>query len=190
MRSGFSGGIHNFVCAAKNRRQEIREVVRSFKERRQSKPATNHGEDRKHDERAEHAPGRFVHVHFLFVVAWFPAEGEENQTEHVERSQQRREQPNNIKGMPAAFPSVSLKQNRVLAEESGERRNASDRERGDKHGRVGPLDFLAETAHLGHFLLAAHGVNHGASGQEKQRLKKRVGHEVKNASGEGAYSAG
>src|SRR5262249_42560396 len=92
--------------------------------------------------------------------------------------------------MPAAFPSVSLKQNRVLAEESGVRGNAGDRERGDKHGRVGPLDFLAETAHLGHFLLAAHSMNHRTSGKEEQRLEERVGHQMENARCESAYAAG
>src|SRR6202007_199392 len=126
----------------------------------------------KNHKRPKHAPRRLVDVNFFLVVARPPAERQEDQPEHIERSEQRGEESKSVQRMPTALPSESLKQNRVLAEESGERRNARDGQRCREHCVVRPANLLAEAAHLGHFLLAAHGVNHGTGSKEEQRLEE------------------
>ncbi len=48
--------------------------------------------------------------------------------------------------------------------------------------------FAAERAHVLHFLLAAHGVNHRAGPEEQQRLEEGVGEDVEDAGRECAYA--
>ena len=103
MRGGFRGCASGLRRAAKNGREEIREVVRALKKRRQGEPAANHGQDRQDPERPEHAPRRLVHVHFLFVVARLPVEREEDQPKHVERREQRGEQTKSVENAAGRF---------------------------------------------------------------------------------------
>src|ERR1700675_1377828 len=105
----------------------------------------------------------------MLVVALLAVEREEDQTEHVEGSKQRGEQADGVERV-AALDLKRAEQDGVLAEKAGERRNAGDGQRGDEHGPVGVLDFFAEAAHVAHVLLAAHGVNDGASGEEEKSL--------------------
>ena len=58
------------------------------------------------------------------------------------------------------------------------------------HGPEGDGDVLAQAAHLAHVLLAGEGVDDGAGGEEEQRLEEGVGHQVEDAGGVGADSAG
>ena len=76
-------------------------------------------------------------------------------------------------------------QNFVLAEEARESRDARDRQRGNEHGPERNGNFVAQAAHVRHFLVAAHGVNHAAGREEQQALEECVGHQVKDARGVG-----
>ena len=58
------------------------------------------------------------------------------------------------------------------------------------HGPESDGEFLAKAAHLAHVLLAAHGVNDGAGGEEEQRLEERVRDEMKDGRGVGRDAAG
>ncbi len=68
--------------------------------------------------------------------------------------------------------------------------NTGDRERADEHRPVGDRNLLAQAAHLHHVLLAAHGVDHAAGGEEEQALEEGVRHQVEDARGVGAHAAG
>src|SRR5260370_42524158 len=116
--------------------------------------------------------------------------GEKDEPEHVERSEQRGEQAEGVEDAAAVLALVSTEQDGILAKEPGERRKASDGQRGGEHGEVRPANFFAEAAHAIHVLLAAHGVNDAAGSQEEQSLEESVGHEVKNAGGKRGDSAG
>src|SRR5690348_17524988 len=114
----------------------------------------------------------------MLVVALFAEKSKKNQTEHVKRGQQGCEQTDgveNVAGVGATvFALKGAEKDGVLAEEARERRKARDGQSGGQHRNVGPLDFLAQTAHAAHVLLAAHGVNHAACGEEEKRFEKGV----------------
>src|SRR5260370_28958600 len=97
--------------------------------------------------------------------------GEEDQPEHVEGSEQRGEQAEGVEDAAAVLALVSVEQDGILAEEAGERRKASDGQRGGEHGEGRPANVFAEAAHAIHVLLAAHGVNDAAASQEQQSLE-------------------
>ena len=79
-------------------------------------------------------------------------------------------------------------QNRVLAEKSGQRRNARNRDRRDHERPRRDRNLAPQRAHLAHVLLAGHRVDHAARTEEEQRLEERVGHQVENAGGERAHA--
>src|SRR5580692_594437 len=119
MRRSFrSGGL----STGEDGRQEIRKVVLTAPERGQGKPSPKNREHCENDERSEHVPRRFVHVNVVLVVALFAKEGEEDETEHVESSQQRGEQADGIKNVAsvgaAVFALEGCEQDGVLAEET------------------------------------------------------------------------
>src|SRR5579871_312148 len=97
----------------------------------------------------------------MFVIALLAVEGEKYEAEHVKRSEQCGEQPDYVERL-AAVNFERRAEDGILREETGERRETRNGERGDKHGPVSDFDFLAEAAHVAHVLLAAHGMNHGA----------------------------
>ena len=118
----------------------------------------------------------------MLVVALLAEKRQEDQPEHVERSEQRGEQADARRESLATVVALEgAQQDRIFAEESGERRKAGDRQRGRQHRAVRPLDLLAEAAHFAHVLLAAHGVNHAAGREEEKRLEERVRHQVEDA---------
>ncbi len=75
-------------------------------------------------------------------------------------------------------------ENCVLAEKSSEGRNSGDGQRGDEKCSRGGGNFVPESAHLAHVLLAGHGVNHAAGAEEEERFEKCMRHQVENTSGE------
>src|SRR5580693_7079656 len=124
MGGGFVDGTGRFG-RTKNGREKAREIVRAAEESRRRKPSADHRKHRKHNQRAKHAPRRFVDVNVMFVVALLSVEGQEYQPEHVKRSEQCGEQADGVKRMPAC-DLKRAKQDGVLAEEAGERRNSRD----------------------------------------------------------------
>src|SRR3984957_6804819 len=119
----------------------------------------------------------------MLVIAWLAEEGEENQAEHVERSEASADQAEQPEPDVGAGSGARGFENFVLAEKSGETWDAGDRERRDKHAPECNRDFVAQAAHVRHFLVAAHGVNHAAGGEKQQAFEKRVSHQVKYAGG-------
>src|SRR6266849_3868370 len=175
MNCGFVQDFGTFV-RAEHRRQEISEIVRTAPNSRRGHPAADYGEHGERHQRPKHAPGRFVSVHLVLVVARLPVKSKKDQTEHVKRSEQGSKQSKNVQRMSSS-DLKSAQQDGILAEKSGKRRNARNRQGGDEHGRVGVLDLLAEAAHVPYVLLAAHGVNHGTSSEKEQRLEKGMRHQ-------------
>src|SRR5579862_1869119 len=95
-------------------------------------------------------------------------EGHEPEPEHVERCQQCSENADGPVGAAAIGAGKRLPQNFVLAEEAAEERYAGDGEGGRGHGPEGPGNFLAQTAHVAHVLLAAERMNDRAGCEEEQ----------------------
>src|SRR5580704_14280944 len=119
-----------YRVGGENGMQKLFKIIRAADQVWRSDPAANGGKKSEHDQRAGHAPGRFVDVNFMLVVARLAEEGQENQAEHVERSQSRAdksEQPEPDIAGARGF------ENFVLAEESGETGDAGNGQRGDKH---------------------------------------------------------
>src|SRR5205823_5989501 len=114
------------------------------------------------------------------------AEGEKDQTEHVERGEQRGEQPEAVENAAARCALKGGEQNRILREKAGERRETGDGHSRGQHGCIGPAYLFAEAAHFVHVLLAADGMNHGAGSKKEQGLEERVRHSMENARGERA----
>src|SRR6266404_5037812 len=131
-----------------------------------------------------------MHVHFLLVVARFSEEGQEDQAKHIKGGEERGQQAESVEDAAAVLALIRAEQDGILAEETGEGRESSDGQRGSEHGEIGPADFFAEAAHARHVLLATHGVNDAARGEEEQRFEEGVGHQVEDAGGEGADSEG
>ena len=69
----------------------------------------------------------------------------------------------------------------VLGPEAGEREDADHGQGADEHRPEGDRHLLAQTAHLAHVLLAAHGVDHRARAEEQQALEEAVGEQVEDA---------
>src|SRR6202008_3396487 len=88
---GFVEGVGSF-SRTEYRREKRREVVRAAPERWGREPAAGDREHCENYQGAEHAPGRFVDVDVMFVVALLTVKGEEDQAEHVKRSHQCGEQ--------------------------------------------------------------------------------------------------
>src|SRR5271163_2848673 len=95
MKQHYSGRFHGFWRALDARRrvhgedgmQELVEIFRATDEVRRGCPSADSREDRKQNQRHRHVVRRFVHVHLMFVEARLAEKGEENQAEHVERSE-------------------------------------------------------------------------------------------------------
>src|SRR5450631_3171698 len=77
--------------------------------------------------------------------------------EHVERSQKCSKQSD---GPVNPVAEVSLKQNRVLAEEPRQWPESGDGKSPSRHGPECPRNFRPQAAHLAHVLLAGDGVDH------------------------------
>ena len=155
---------------------------------RRGDPSANRREDREQYQRHGHAVRRFVDVNFVLVVARLAEEREEDQPEHVERSESRAKQAEQPKQQSSVRGGTRGVQNFVLAEKTRESRDSGDCERGDKHRPERNGNFCAQAAHVGHFLVAAHGVNHAAGREEEQALEESVRHQVKDAGGVGPDS--
>src|SRR5713226_145145 len=128
-------------------------------------------------------------VHLVLVKALLTTESEEDEPEHIERSEQGRKQAEDIKHSATGLALEGGQEDGILGEEACPERNAGDGERGEQHGPISPWNLLGQPAHAVHVLLAAHGVNHAARRKEEQRLEERMGHQVENACRKSANSA-
>src|SRR5262245_60709290 len=103
----------------KHRSQEIRKVIGPFKERWQSEPAADDGEDRENYQRAEHAPRRLVNVNMVLVISLPAVKGQKDKAEHIEGCEQRSEQAEGVKNRAAVFALIGRKEDGVLREKPG-----------------------------------------------------------------------
>ena len=81
-----------------------------------------------------------------------------------------------------------LVENLVLAEEAGQSRHASNRQRTDEKGPVDDRQVLLEPPHPPEILLTSKRVNDGTRPEKQERLEERVREEVENAGAEGAHA--
>src|SRR5580692_6769449 len=95
----------------------------------------------------------------VLVVARLTEERKEYQTEHVERCQSSTGDPQPPEQKIGVGTGVGSLEDCVLAEESGESRDAGNRKSRDEHRPIGGRNFLSQAAHLHHVLLAAHGMD-------------------------------
>src|SRR5258707_7209396 len=122
-----------------NRSEEFREMVGASPEGGRGDPAADNRKNRQHNQRAKHAPRRFVDVNMMFVVTLLAVKSEVYQAEHITRGKQSSEQADTVKNVAAGIMAVahgeSAEEDRVLGEESRERREAGD---GNGGGLTGP----------------------------------------------------
>src|ERR1700752_3324657 len=104
-----------------------------------------------------------MNMDLMLVVTRRAKKREENQTEHIERSDPRANQSKQPEPGIGIRPGTCGLQDFILAEKTGESGYACDRERGNKHGPERNGNSVAQATHVRHFLIAAHGVNHAAS---------------------------
>src|SRR4029077_5499099 len=95
--SGDFAGCLRRLMSAKHRAQKIGEIVRALKECGQSEPASDGREHGEYNERSKHAPRGFMNVYLALVKMRLAAERQEDQSEHVERRKQRRQQTKRVK---------------------------------------------------------------------------------------------
>src|SRR5579864_3474594 len=130
-----------------------------------------------------------MYVNMMLVISRLTAKCQEDQAEHVEGSQQSRQQTEGVQNVATLLALKRCKQNGVFREKAGKERNARDSESREEHRGVSSRNLFAEAAHVAHVLLAAHGVNHAARCKEEQRLEERVRHQVENACGKRSDAA-
>src|ERR1700694_636974 len=100
MSKHFAGRLGEFA-SGKNWCEEIAEGIGPPKKCGPSEPSAKNGKHRKDHQRSQHAPRRFMYVYLVLVKPLLAAECQENQPEHIQRRQQRGQQPKNIKDMAA-----------------------------------------------------------------------------------------
>ena len=155
------------------------------------KPTAAEREQGEDDQRDQHAVRRFVDVGFVLVVARRAKEGEEEQAEHVEGSEQRAddaEEPRAVLLARGPFCAASRIAS-LLKKPEKTGTPAMARVAANMVQKVKGI-FLRRPPMLPHVLLAAHGVNHAAGGEEEQAFEEGVSHQMENAGAEGAHAAG
>ena len=108
-------------------------------------------------------------------------EGHEQQAEHVEAGHERGDSAHGPEDMAAVRAAEGLPKDLILGVEAGERRDARNGDRGDRHDPEGPGHVLAQPAHLAHVLLAPAAVDDRAGAEEQQRFEEGMRHQVENA---------
>ncbi len=171
---------------------------------RDADPASRHRANRQHDQRERHGRRCVMKVRIRdpcpcdgpcsvrahdaarcgCLVPSLTVEREEDQPEHVRRGQERRQRTDRPQ-QRVPF-NEGLEQDLVLAEESGQRGHAGNRNRADQERPVRDRQFLPEAAHVPDVLLAVQRVNHCAGTEEEQRLEERMRVEMEDAGAERA----
>ncbi len=114
---------------------------------------------------------------------------QQEQAEHVERSDPGRQHAQPIEKGIGVGAVVRGQQDGVLAEKAVKAGRSRDRQGRGEHGAVGPGNALAKAAHAPHVLLAAHRVHHAAGAQKEQSLEKGMRHQVEDSGAERAHTA-
>ena len=108
-------------------------------------------------------------------------EGQNKQTEHVERCHSRDDQPNRPQNLSVIAGCATPPQRIMsLLKNPAKPGNPGDREGPDEESSEGPGHFLSKSAHFRDVLNAAHSVNHASGAEEQQRFEKRVRHQMED----------
>ena len=126
----------------------------------------------------------------LDFAARFAHEGHVPEAKHVERCQQCRNDPDKPKKLAARSLKKCRVEDGVFGEKAGEGREPGDGQHSRGHGPESDWQFFAQAAHLAQVLLATHGVNDGAGGEEEQRLEERVHDQMEDGCRVGRDAAG
>src|SRR6266851_4383732 len=101
-----------------------------------------------------------------------PEERHEQQTEHVKRSDERRQQAERPDYLARTL-GIGAPQDFVFTHEARKRRNTGNGNSSAEHRPEGPRNLFAEAAHLAHVLFAAEGVDHRAGTKKEQSFEER-----------------
>src|SRR5215203_5620889 len=110
-------------------------------------------------------------------------EGQKNQTEHVERGQERGAKSDDRDDVAPGWEDRArpgADDQLVLAPEPGERHDTGVGQRGGQESPERDWHVLAQATHLLDVLLLMHAVDHATAAEEKQPLEKRVRHQVED----------
>jgi hypothetical protein len=113
---------------------------------------------------------------------------ERDETEHVERGQARGHEAERKENRMVRREDA--RQDRVLREEPGERRDAGKGERRHEEGPIGHRQAAAEAPHPPHVLLPVKGVDDGAGPEEQARLEEGVRQDVEHPRDVRPHAAG
>src|ERR1700677_5390998 len=120
----------------------------------------------------------------LMTHARAAVESQVHQAEHIKRSHPGGCIPDiPEQAVSATLARPRLPENGVFREESRERKDARNRQRGNAHSRVGDGDALVQIAHVAHILFAAHGGTHGTCAEEEQSLEECMRENMEHACG-------
>ena len=107
-------------------------------------------------------------------------EDEEDHPERVEAGQERSGDADGEQQLSVPAGRERRGEDRVLREESRERRDPGQRQRADQERAVRPRQEALEAAHPPHVLLAHQRVDDEPGGEEEERLEERVRHQVEH----------
>ena len=110
-------------------------------------------------------------------AAWFTEEDNHQQAHDVEGRQKRREQTH-AEDWHVTF--VGERQNRILAKKSAKRRTTDQCQRANNEGEKCDREISGKASHFPDVLLVMEHHDDGASGEEEERFKKRVGKKVEH----------
>src|SRR5213594_28633 len=146
--------------------------------------------NRKNDKRYQHRIRRLVNVMNLLVgVPGCSVESQNQQAEHVERRETCRKNTDKPKHSAVIGVIPRAPQNRILAEEAGQRGKTGDGQCSGEKCFVRPGHQASEAAHLSYILDTSHSMNDTTGGKKKERLEERMSHQVEDAGGIGSGAA-
>src|SRR3984957_18337305 len=139
-------------------------------------PAADDGKNGEDDKRNRHDARGFMRM-LGGGSAGRAEEGDDHEARHGESGEKGREDADPVK---AGASGVSGGEEIVLAEKSGERREAAEGQHTDGERPESERDFVEEAAHFPDVLFLVEGVDDGTGGEEEDRLEESVGAEVKH----------
>jgi hypothetical protein len=116
---------------------------------------------------------------FPRIPAFLSFKGKREEAEHIERRHPRpgkTDEPEDDVSTRECPP-----EDLILAEKTGQRRDACDGNRGNQERAERRRKRLFQSSHLPDVLFLMHRMNDGPRAQKKERLEESVGHNVKDA---------
>ena len=121
-------------------------------------------------------------------------EGHDHHARHIDGSDQRRQGGDHPEELAPAVGQrrsrPGLPEDLILAEETGEKREATDRQPPGHHRGKGDRHILLQSAHPADVLFFVHSVNDGTRAEKEERLEEGVSDDVKDTGSDRPDSAG